>query len=164
MSKLTTYHTVEIDGLNLFYRQAGTKDRPTIVLLHGLPSSSHMYRDLINSLSDQFHLIAPGYPGFGNSDTPAIDHFECWLDEPVMPPAIPSTVLTVGLLAVRWGLSVTTTKALRASMTSSTPFMSFIESKLHFISYIAITKTASALKPATESRITAASAPPPKTP
>lgn len=80
MSKLTTYHTVEIDGLNLFYREAGTRDRPTIVLLHGLPSSSHMYRDLINSLSEQFHLIAPDYPGFGNSDTPAIEQFEYSFD------------------------------------------------------------------------------------
>lgn len=80
MNKLTTYHTVEVDGLNLFYREAGAKDRPTIVLLHGLPSSSHMYRDLINSLSDQFHLIALDYPGFGNSDMPTIDQFEYSFD------------------------------------------------------------------------------------
>lgn len=80
MSRLTRYHTVEVDGLNLFYREAGTKDSPTIVLLHGLPSSSHMYRDLLDTLSDQFHLIAPDYPGFGNSDTPAIDQFEYSFD------------------------------------------------------------------------------------
>ncbi len=80
MSRLTRYHNVEVDGLNLFYREAGKKDYPTIVLLHGLPSSSHMYRDLINTLSDQFHLIAPDYPGFGNSDTPAINQFEYSFD------------------------------------------------------------------------------------
>ncbi|MBV8884140.1 MAG: alpha/beta fold hydrolase [Chroococcidiopsidaceae cyanobacterium CP_BM_RX_35] len=65
---MTTYHTLEVDGRNIFYREAGSKDRPKIVLLHGYPASSHMYRDLINRLSDQFHLIALDYPGFGNSD------------------------------------------------------------------------------------------------
>ena len=73
---MTTYHTLEVDGLNIFYREAGSSDRPTIVLLHGYPASSHMYRDLINQLCDQFHLIAPDYPGFGNSDTPPVDQFE----------------------------------------------------------------------------------------
>ena len=73
---MTTYNTMTVDGLNIFYREAGAKDKPTIVLLHGYPASSHMYRDLMAELSDQFHLIAPDYPGFGNSDTPAIDQFE----------------------------------------------------------------------------------------
>jgi pimeloyl-ACP methyl ester carboxylesterase len=77
---ITTYHTVAVDGLNLFYREAGSKDHPTIVLLHGLPSSSHMYRDLMQTLSNRFHLIAPDYPGFGNSDTPPIDQFEYSFD------------------------------------------------------------------------------------
>lgn len=77
---MTTYHTVTVDGLNLFYREAGTKNHPTIVLLHGLPSSSHMYRDLMQTLLDRFHLIALDYPGFGNSDTPFIDQFEYSFD------------------------------------------------------------------------------------
>jgi pimeloyl-ACP methyl ester carboxylesterase len=72
---MTTYHTVAVDGLNLFYRETGSKNQPTLVLLHGLPASSHMYRDLMLTLSDRFHLIAPDYPGFGNSDTPPIDQF-----------------------------------------------------------------------------------------
>jgi pimeloyl-ACP methyl ester carboxylesterase len=75
-----TYNNISIDGLNIFYREAGARDKPTIVLLHGYPASSHMYRDLMNELSDQFHLIAPDYPGFGNSETPAIDKFEYSFD------------------------------------------------------------------------------------
>jgi pimeloyl-ACP methyl ester carboxylesterase len=77
---MTTYNTLSIDGLNIFYREAGSRENPTIVLLHGYPASSHMYRELINELSDQFHLIAPDYPGFGNSDTPPIDQFEYSFD------------------------------------------------------------------------------------
>jgi pimeloyl-ACP methyl ester carboxylesterase len=76
----TTFNTITVDGLNLFYREAGVSDNPTIVLLHGYPASSHMYRDLIDRLSDQFHLIAPDYPGFGNSDTLPIDQFEYSFD------------------------------------------------------------------------------------
>jgi pimeloyl-ACP methyl ester carboxylesterase len=76
----TVYRTIEVDGVNIFYREAGLKDRPTIVLLHGYPASSHMFRDLINQLSGQFHLIAPDYPGFGNSDAPPIDQFEYSFD------------------------------------------------------------------------------------
>jgi pimeloyl-ACP methyl ester carboxylesterase/quinol monooxygenase YgiN len=67
---MTTYRKVAIAGVNVFYREAGPKDAPAIVLLHGFPSSSHMFRDLIHDLSDRFHLIAPDYPGFGNSDCP----------------------------------------------------------------------------------------------
>lgn len=80
MARLTTYHTIEVEGLNIFYREAGAKEHPTIVLLHGFPSSSHMYRDLMNKLSAQFHVIAPDYPGFGNSDTPPIAQFEYSFD------------------------------------------------------------------------------------
>ena len=67
----TTYHTAKIDGLNLFYREAGDPSRPTIVLLHGFPSSSHMFRDLIPKLAAKYHVIAPDYPGFGFSDQPS---------------------------------------------------------------------------------------------
>ena len=59
-----------VDGLNIAYREAGDPANPKLVLLHGFPSSSHQYRDLIRALADRFHLIAPDYPGFGLSDTP----------------------------------------------------------------------------------------------
>src|SRR5664279_4616240 len=62
--------TVEVQGLNIFYREAGKLGNPKLVLLHGFPASSHQYRDLIPALADQFHVIAPDYPGFGNSDAP----------------------------------------------------------------------------------------------
>jgi pimeloyl-ACP methyl ester carboxylesterase len=66
----TLYRTVQIDGLSIFYREAGPKDAPTILLLHGLPSSSRMFEALFARLSDRFHLVAPDYPGFGHSDWP----------------------------------------------------------------------------------------------
>jgi pimeloyl-ACP methyl ester carboxylesterase len=68
---MTTYRTITVDGLDIFYREAGPADAPCIVLLHGFPSSSHMFRDLIPLLSDRFHLVAPDYPGFGYSAAPA---------------------------------------------------------------------------------------------
>lgn len=73
MSHVTTsikYGSIAVDGLNIAYRQAGDPANPKLVLLHGFPSSSHQYRDLIRSLADRFHVIAPDYPGFGLSDTP----------------------------------------------------------------------------------------------
>ena len=69
-SKSVTYKTLSIDGLNIFYREAGDPVNPKLVLLHGFPSSSHQYRNLIPSLADRFHVISPDYPGFGNSDLP----------------------------------------------------------------------------------------------
>jgi pimeloyl-ACP methyl ester carboxylesterase len=66
----TVYRTIEIDGLSIFYREAGPKDAPTILLLHGLPSSSRMFEPLFARLSDRYHLVAPDYPGFGHSDWP----------------------------------------------------------------------------------------------
>ena len=76
----TTYNTMKVDGLNIFYREAGAKDAPTIVLLHGYPTSSHMYRNLINDLSADYHLIAPDYPGFGRSSQPSMDKFDYTFD------------------------------------------------------------------------------------
>src|SRR5580704_14841868 len=66
----TFYRTIQIDGLSIFYREAGPKDAPTLLLLHGLPSSSRMFEPLFARLSDRFHLVAPDYPGFGHSDWP----------------------------------------------------------------------------------------------
>jgi pimeloyl-ACP methyl ester carboxylesterase len=65
-----TYHYVTVDGLRLFYREAGDPKNPTVILLHGFPASSHMFRDLMPDLADRFHLIAPDYPGFGYSAAP----------------------------------------------------------------------------------------------
>jgi pimeloyl-ACP methyl ester carboxylesterase len=66
----TLYRTIQVDGLSIFYREAGPKDAPTLLLLHGLPSSSRMFEPLFSRLSDRYHLIAPDYPGFGHSDWP----------------------------------------------------------------------------------------------
>jgi pimeloyl-ACP methyl ester carboxylesterase len=70
MRQRVFYRTVKVDGLTIFYREAGSTDAPTLLLLHGLPSSSRMFEPLFARLSDQFHLIAPDYPGFGHSDCP----------------------------------------------------------------------------------------------
>lgn len=70
MQHPTYYRRVEVDGLSIFYREAGRKDAATIVLLHGLPSSSRMFDPLLTRLSDSYHLVAPDYPGFGHSDWP----------------------------------------------------------------------------------------------
>jgi pimeloyl-ACP methyl ester carboxylesterase len=82
MPHAITYKTIKIDGLNIFYREAGNKNAPTLLLLHGLPSSSRMFQPLLTRLADQFHMIAPDYPGFGHSDWPdaktfayTFDHF-----------------------------------------------------------------------------------------
>ncbi|MFJ6656869.1 alpha/beta fold hydrolase [Streptomyces sp. NPDC091377] len=69
------YRTVDVDGVEVFYREAGDPSRPALVLLHGFPSSSHMYRRLLAELSDEFWLIAPDYVGFGRSATPPVDGF-----------------------------------------------------------------------------------------
>jgi pimeloyl-ACP methyl ester carboxylesterase len=66
----TFYRTINTGGLDIFYREAGPKDAPTLLLLHGLPSSSRMFEPLFARLSDQYHLVAPDYPGFGHSDWP----------------------------------------------------------------------------------------------
>jgi len=70
-----SYRSVKVDGLNVFYREAGPADAPTILLLHGFPTSSQMFRNLIPQLADRYHLVAPDYPGYGQSDMPAMDKF-----------------------------------------------------------------------------------------
>jgi pimeloyl-ACP methyl ester carboxylesterase len=72
----TLHKTIKVDGLDIFYREAGPENAPTLLLLHGFPTSSQMFRNLIPALSDQFHLVAPDYPGFGNSSMPTVDEFE----------------------------------------------------------------------------------------
>lgn len=70
MKSQTIYRRTEIDGTGIFYREAGDRSKPTILLLHGFPSSSHQYRNLIPALANEYHVIAPDYPGFGHSDMP----------------------------------------------------------------------------------------------
>ncbi len=70
MESQVFYRTVSVDGLSIFYREAGPRDAPTILLLHGLPSSSRMFQPLLTRLADNYHLVAPDYPGFGHSDWP----------------------------------------------------------------------------------------------
>ena len=70
------HRTVKVSGLDVFYREAGPKDAPTLLLLHGFPTSSHMFRNLIPALADRFHVVAPDYPGFGNSSAPSVQDFD----------------------------------------------------------------------------------------
>ncbi len=74
------YRTVEIEGLDIFYREAGPEDAPTVLLLHGFPTSSHMFRTLIPALADRYHVVAPDYPGYGNSSMPTVDAFDYTFD------------------------------------------------------------------------------------
>ncbi|OWW24671.1 hydrolase [Zobellia sp. OII3] len=76
----TKYRKTVVEGVNIAYREAGNLDNPTLVLLHGFPSSSHQYRKVLNQLSDDYHLIAPDYPGFGNSDFPSPDAYDYTFD------------------------------------------------------------------------------------
>jgi pimeloyl-ACP methyl ester carboxylesterase len=80
MQQPISYRTIKVDGLSIFYREAGPKDAPVILLLHGLPSSSRMFEPLFARLSDRYHLIAPGYPGFGHSDWPNPKQFAYTFD------------------------------------------------------------------------------------
>ena len=74
------YRTVKVDGLSIFYREAGPQDAPVILLLHGLPSSSRMFQPLLTRLADSYHLVAPDYPGFGHSDWPDPKSFDYTFD------------------------------------------------------------------------------------
>lgn len=74
------YKTIEVNGVDIFYREAGSPNDPTILLLHGFPTSSHMFRELIEDLKEDYHLVAPDYPGFGNSEQPPIEDFEYTFD------------------------------------------------------------------------------------
>jgi pimeloyl-ACP methyl ester carboxylesterase len=81
MHNTETFHkTVTVDGLSIFYRETGDPTNPKLVLLHGFPASSHQYRNLISVLADHFHVVAPDYPGFGNSDLPSPNEFNYTFD------------------------------------------------------------------------------------
>nr|WP_321236179.1 alpha/beta hydrolase [uncultured Psychroserpens sp.] len=76
----TVFKTEKVDGLDIFYREAGDKNKPTLLLLHGYPTSSHMFRNLIKDLASDYHLIAPDYPGFGRSSQPSMREFDYTFD------------------------------------------------------------------------------------
>ncbi len=76
----TAHKTARVGGLDIFYREAGRKDAPSILLLHGFPTSSQMFRNLIPLLADEFHVVAPDYPGFGHSSMPSRDEFAYTFD------------------------------------------------------------------------------------
>ncbi|MEP3209314.1 MAG: alpha/beta hydrolase [Maribacter sp.] len=76
----TFHRSTLVNGVEIFYREAGTRDKPTILLLHGYPTSSHMFRNLMTDLSVQYHVIAPDYPGYGRSEQPAINDFDYTFD------------------------------------------------------------------------------------
>ena len=80
MNQTTQYHTAVVDGVEVFYREAGRPGQPTVVLLHGFPSSSHQYRNLIPILAESYHVIAPDYPGFGHSAMPGRDEYSYTFD------------------------------------------------------------------------------------
>lgn len=75
-----TYHTVKVEGLDLFYREAGNPKNPTVLLLHGFPTSSHMFRELIPALASKYHVVAPDYPGYGHSSAPDATAFNYTFD------------------------------------------------------------------------------------
>jgi pimeloyl-ACP methyl ester carboxylesterase len=81
MEQKVFYRTVKVNGLSVFYREAGPKDAPVILLLHGLPSSSRMFQPLLTRLADKYHLVAPDYPGFGHSDWPDPKQFDYTFDK-----------------------------------------------------------------------------------
>jgi pimeloyl-ACP methyl ester carboxylesterase len=80
MRNKVLYKTVNLNGVKIFYRESGNRNHPTILLFHGFPASSHMYRNLIEGLADEYHIIAPDFPGFGNSDQPLPNEFEYTFD------------------------------------------------------------------------------------
>ena len=80
MEHQVLYRIVKVDGLSIFYREVGPKDAPTILLLHGLPSSSRMFQPLLTRLADSYHLVAPDYPGYGHSDWPDPKEFDYTFD------------------------------------------------------------------------------------
>jgi len=80
MDNRVFYRTAKVDGINIFYREAGPKGAPTLLLLHGLPSSSRMFQPLLTRLADRYHLLAPDYPGYGHSDWPDPKQFDYTFD------------------------------------------------------------------------------------
>jgi pimeloyl-ACP methyl ester carboxylesterase len=76
VTRTVFYRTLTVEGLDIFYREAGRRDAPTVLLLHGFPSSSHMFRNLLPMLADTYHLVAPDFPGYGESSAPSVNDFD----------------------------------------------------------------------------------------
>jgi pimeloyl-ACP methyl ester carboxylesterase len=76
MKNITHYRYATVNGVKIFYREAGPAEAPALLLLHGYPTSSHMYRKLLENLSDKYHLLAPDYPGYGKSEQPSLANFD----------------------------------------------------------------------------------------
>ena len=95
----TLHRTIRVDGLDIFYREAGPKDAPAILLLHGFPTSSQMFRNLIPALADEYHVVAPDYPGYGHSSMPPRDKFAYTFDN--LAKVIDEFTEKVGLTQVR---------------------------------------------------------------
>jgi predicted alpha/beta-fold hydrolase len=101
------YKSAKVGGLDIFYREAGSKDAPTLLLLHGFPTSSQMFRNLLPALADQYHVVAPDYPGYGHSSMPSRGKFAYTFDnlakvideftEQLGLKKMPSTCRTTGL-------------------------------------------------------------------
>ncbi len=95
MTNTVNFKTVKVDGLDIFYREAGDKNKPAILLLHGFPSSSHMYRDLINDLSGKYYVVAPDLPGFGQSSAPTTSQYNYTFDN--LSTTVEHFIQTIGL-------------------------------------------------------------------
>jgi pimeloyl-ACP methyl ester carboxylesterase len=80
MTPTVFYRTLKVEGLEIFYREAGPRDAPTLILLHGFPSSSHMFRNLIPTLANKYHVVAPDFPGYGESSAPSVNDFDYSFD------------------------------------------------------------------------------------
>ena len=80
MTKMITYNKIKVDDCNVFYREAGSNDNPAILLLHGFPSASHMFRELMPQLCNEYYLVAPDFPGFGQTESPSRNKFEYSFD------------------------------------------------------------------------------------
>lgn len=109
-SETTTYHRVTVDGVGIFYREAGPKDAPTIVLLHGFPSSSREFDTLIPLLATRYHLIAPDFPGFGHSESPSpsvyaytFDHLAETVDDFLATLKLGASAFSCTITGARWG-------------------------------------------------------------
>lgn len=112
-SAMTSYHRVMVDGVGVFYREAGPKDAPTIVLLHGYPSSSREFDSLIPLLATRYHLVAPDFPGFGQSDAPPPPSYTYTFDH--LAQTRPRTTSSINSASTNTRFTFTTTAVRSAS-------------------------------------------------
>lgn len=130
----TKYKSIKINGINIAYREAGNPKNPTIVLLHGFPSSSHQYRKVLTQLSDEFHLIAPDYPGFGNSDFPSADEYEYTFNN-IVSELRPLTRKESGPLSTRMAMLTKKDWAQHGKMYEISGQIETLRQKRHYLAY-----------------------------